>query len=138
DGFFIGGTLFDQVTPDMTIWKEEIFGPVLSVVRARNYSEAVETIGKHEYANGTAIFTRDGDTARAFAQDIEVGMVGVNVPTPGPMAFRASAGWQASLCGDHHMHGPEGVRFYPRMTAITTRWPTGMRTEAEFVMPTMR
>src|SRR5690606_23596133 len=122
DGFFIGASLFDNVTTDMTIWKEEIFGPVLSVVRAKNYSDAVEVIGKHEYANGTAVCTRDGDTARAFAQDIEVGMVGINVPIPVPMAFHSFGGWKASLFGDHHMHGPEGVRFYTRMKAITTRW----------------
>src|SRR5690606_12257387 len=138
NGFFIGGSLFDHVTPEMTIWKEEIFGPVLSVVRASNYSEAAEVVSRHEYGNGVAIFTRDGDAARAFAHDVEVGMVGVNIPIPVPMAFHSFGGWKASLFGDHHMHGPEGVRFYTRLKTITTRWPTGMRAEAEFVMPTMK
>ncbi|MCI4665970.1 MAG: CoA-acylating methylmalonate-semialdehyde dehydrogenase [Neomegalonema sp.] len=137
DGFFLGGSLFDRVTPDMTIWKEEIFGPVLSVVRAGSYDDAVDTIGKHEYGNGVAVFTRDGDAARAFAQDIEVGMVGVNVPIPVPMAFHSFGGWKNSLFGDHHMHGPEGVRFYTRLKTITTRWPTGVRNDAEFTMPTL-
>jgi malonate-semialdehyde dehydrogenase (acetylating)/methylmalonate-semialdehyde dehydrogenase len=136
-GYFIGGTLLDRVTPDMTVWTEEIFGPVLSVVRARSYAEAVDVVGRHEYGNGVAVFTRDGDAARAFAHDVEVGMVGVNVPIPVPMAFHSFGGWKASLFGDHHMHGPEGVRFYTRLKTITTRWPTGMRAEAEFVMPTM-
>jgi malonate-semialdehyde dehydrogenase (acetylating)/methylmalonate-semialdehyde dehydrogenase len=137
NGYFIGGTLLDDVTADMSVWKEEIFGPVLSVVRAKNYQEAVDLVGQHEYGNGVAVFTRDGDSARAFAHDIEVGMVGVNVPIPVPMAFHSFGGWKASLFGDHHMHGPEGVRFYTRLKTITTRWPTGMRSEAEFVMPTM-
>ncbi len=137
NGFFIGGTLFDNVTPDMTIWREEIFGPVLSVARVPDYAGAVDLISSHEYANGVAVFTRDGDTARAFSQDIEVGMVGVNVPIPVPMAFHSFGGWKASLFGDHHMHGPEGVRFYTRLKTVTTRWPTGMRTDPEFVMPTL-
>ncbi len=137
NGYFVGGSLFDGVTTDMTIWKEEIFGPVLSVARAANYAEAVDMVAKHEYGNGVAIFTRDGDAARAFAHEVEVGMVGVNVPIPVPMAFHSFGGWKASLFGDHHMHGPEGVRFYTRLKTITTRWPTGMRAEAEFVMPTM-
>jgi malonate-semialdehyde dehydrogenase (acetylating)/methylmalonate-semialdehyde dehydrogenase len=137
NGYFIGGSLFDRVTPDMTIWKDEIFGPVLSVARAPSYDAAVELVARHEYGNGVAVFTRDGDAARAFAHDIEVGMVGVNVPIPVPMAFHSFGGWKASLFGDHHMHGPEGVRFYTRLKTITTRWPTGMRAEAEFVMPTM-
>jgi malonate-semialdehyde dehydrogenase (acetylating)/methylmalonate-semialdehyde dehydrogenase len=137
NGYFIGGSLFDRVTPDMTIWKDEIFGPVLSVARAPSYDAAVDLVSRHEYGNGVAVFTRDGDAARAFAHDIEVGMVGVNVPIPVPMAFHSFGGWKASLFGDHHMHGPEGVRFYTRLKTITTRWPTGMRAEAEFVMPTM-
>jgi malonate-semialdehyde dehydrogenase (acetylating)/methylmalonate-semialdehyde dehydrogenase len=136
-GYFIGGSLFDNVTTDMTIWKEEIFGPVLSVARAANYQAAADMVAKHEYGNGVAVFTRDGDAARAFAHEVEVGMVGVNVPIPVPMAFHSFGGWKASLFGDHHMHGPEGVRFYTRLKTITTRWPTGMRAEAEFVMPTM-
>ena len=137
NGYFIGGTLLDEVTPDMTVWKEEIFGPVLAIARAANYQEAAELVAAHEYGNGVAIFTRDGDSARAFAHEVEVGMVGVNVPVPVPMAFHSFGGWKASLFGDHHMHGPEGVRFYTRLKTITTRWPTGMRAEAEFVMPTM-
>ena len=136
-GYYIGGTLFDRVTTDMAIWREEIFGPVLSVARARDYAAAVDMIGKHPYGNGVAIFTRDGDAARSFAHDIEVGMVGVNVPIPVPMAFHSFGGWKASLFGDHHMHGPEGVRFYTRLKTITTRWPTGVRSDPEFVMPTM-
>ena len=138
NGYFLGGTLFDHVTPDMTIYKEEIFGPVLSVVRRQELSTRRSTlINAHEYGNGTAIFTRDGDAARAFAHEIEVGMVGINVPIPVPMAFHSFGGWKASLFGDHHMHGPEGVRFYTRLKTITTRWPTGIRSDAEFVMPTM-
>ena len=136
-GYYIGGTLIDDVTPEMTIWKEEIFGPVLSVARRKSYDDAVELIQRHEYANGVAIFTRDGDAARTFGHDIEVGMVGVNVPIPVPMAFHSFGGWKASLFGDHHMHGPEGVRFYTRLKTITTRWPTGVRSDPEFVMPTM-
>ncbi len=117
--------------------RQTSFGPVLSVVRRKDYAAAVDLIHAHDYANGVAVFTRDGDAARTFAHDIEVGMVGVNVPIPVPMAFHSFGGWKASLFGDHHMHGPEGVRFYTRLKTITTRWPTGMRAEAEFVMPTM-
>ncbi|QDY70943.1 CoA-acylating methylmalonate-semialdehyde dehydrogenase [Qingshengfaniella alkalisoli] len=137
DGYYIGGTLIDNVTPDMTIWKDEIFGPVLSMVRRDSYQDAVDLIHDHSYANGVSVFTRDGDVARNFSQDIEVGMVGVNVPIPVPMAFYSFGGWKASLFGDHHMHGMEGVRFYTRMKTTTTRWPTGMRTDPEFVMPTL-
>ena len=136
-GYFLGGTLIDRVTPEMTIWKEEIFGPVLSVVRRDSYADAVALVQAHDYANGVAVFTRDGDSARRFAQEIEVGMVGINVPIPVPMAFHSFGGWKASLFGDHHMHGPEGIRFYTRLKAITTRWPSGPRTDPEFVMPTM-
>ncbi|MBV8096954.1 MAG: CoA-acylating methylmalonate-semialdehyde dehydrogenase [Acetobacteraceae bacterium] len=138
NGFFLGGTLFDHVTPEMTIYKEEIFGPVLSVVRSPDYDTAAELINKNEFGNGTAIFTRDGDTAREFAHQIQVGMVGINVPIPVPMAFHSFGGWKASLFGDHHMHGPEGVRFYTKLKTITSRWPTGIRGGADFVMPTMR
>jgi malonate-semialdehyde dehydrogenase (acetylating) / methylmalonate-semialdehyde dehydrogenase len=138
NGYFLGGSLFDRVTPEMTIWKEEIFGPVLSVVRARDYEEAAGVINAHEYANGTAIFTRDGDAAREFAHQIQVGMVGINIPIPVPMAFHSFGGWKGSLFGDHHMHGPEGVRFYTKLKTITSRWPTGIRAGADFVMPTMR
>lgn len=137
NGYFVGPTLIDQVTPEMTVWREEIFGPVLSVVRRKDYEDAVDLIQSHDYANGVAVFTRDGDAARNFSHDIEVGMVGVNVPIPVPMAFHSFGGWKQSLFGDHHMHGPEGVRFYTRLKTITTRWPTGVRSDPEFVMPTM-
>jgi malonate-semialdehyde dehydrogenase (acetylating)/methylmalonate-semialdehyde dehydrogenase len=138
DGFFLGGTLFDHVTTKMRIYKEEIFGPVLSMVRAPDYRTAAEMINDHEFGNGTAIFTRDGDAAREFAHQIQVGMVGINVPIPVPMAFHSFGGWKASLFGDHHMHGPEGVRFYTKVKTITSRWPTGIGRGSDFVMPTMR
>ena len=138
DGFFLGGCLFDNVTTGMTIYQEEIFGPVLCVVRVDSFAEAVEMINNHAFGNGTAIFTRDGDSAREFVHRIQVGMVGINVPLPVPMAFHSFGGWKASLFGDHHMHGPEGVRFYTRMKAVTSRWPTGIRAGAEFAMPTMK
>jgi malonate-semialdehyde dehydrogenase (acetylating)/methylmalonate-semialdehyde dehydrogenase len=136
-GYFIGGSLFDRVTPDMSIWRDEIFGPVLSVARAADYDKAVDLVHKHPYGNGVAIFTRDGDAARQFTQDIEVGMVGVNVPIPVPMAFHSFGGWKQSLFGDHHIHGPEGVRFYTRLKTVTTRWPEGVRTGSQYVMPTL-
>ncbi|TIC78855.1 CoA-acylating methylmalonate-semialdehyde dehydrogenase [Crenobacter intestini] len=135
-GFFLGPCLFDQVTPEMTIYREEIFGPVLAVVRVPDFESAVALINAHPYANGTSIFTRSGAAAREFSHRIQVGMVGVNVPIPVPMAFHSFGGWKASLFGDHHMHGPEGVRFYTRMKTITSRWPE--RLDAEFVMPTMK
>ncbi|MCA8881829.1 MAG: CoA-acylating methylmalonate-semialdehyde dehydrogenase [Rhodobacteraceae bacterium] len=138
NGYFVGPTLIDHVTPEMTVWREEIFGPVLSVVRRKDYAAAVDLIQSHDYANGVAVFTRDGDAARSFAHEIEVGMVGVNVPIPVPMAFHSFGGWKASLFGDHHMHGPEGIRFYTRLKTITTRWPkSGVRLESTFAMPTM-
>ena len=137
DGYYLGATLFDRVTSDMSIYREEIFGPVLCLLRAKNYDEAVKLINEHEFGNGTAIFTRDGDAARDFAHTIEVGMVGINVPIPVPMAFHSFGGWKNSLFGDHHMHGPEGVRFYTKLKTITTRWPTGIRSGMDFVMPTM-
>jgi len=137
NGFFIGGSLFDRVTPDMSIWREEIFGPVLSVARASDYDAAVDLVHQHPYGNGVAIFTRDGDAARQFTQDIEVGMVGVNVPIPVPMAFHSFGGWKQSLFGDHHIHGPEGIRFYTRLKTVTTRWPKGVRAGSEYVMPTL-
>ncbi|PMR70278.1 CoA-acylating methylmalonate-semialdehyde dehydrogenase [Halomonas heilongjiangensis] len=137
EGFFLGGSLFDHVTPQMRIYREEIFGPVLGIVRVDSWEEALDLINAHEYANGTAIFTRDGDAARRFAHRIEVGMVGVNVPIPVPMAFHSFGGWRNSLFGDHHLHGPEGVRFYTRLKTITSRWPTGIRAGADYVMPTM-
>jgi malonate-semialdehyde dehydrogenase (acetylating) / methylmalonate-semialdehyde dehydrogenase len=137
NGFYMGGCLFDRVEPRMRIWQEEIFGPVLSVVRAPDFASAVEMVNRHEYGNGVAIFTRDGDAARSFAEQVNIGMVGVNVPIPVPMAFHSFGGWKRSLFGDHHMHGPEGVRFYTKQKAVTSRWPTGLRAGAEFKMPTM-
>ena len=136
-GYFMGGSIFDKVTPEMEIYKNEIFGPVLSVVRAPDYESATKMVNDHEYGNGTAIFTRDGDAARHFASSIKIGMVGVNVPIPVPMAFHSFGGWKRSLFGDHHMHGPEGVRFYTKMKTITSRWPTGIRSGAEFSIPTL-
>jgi malonate-semialdehyde dehydrogenase (acetylating)/methylmalonate-semialdehyde dehydrogenase len=138
NGYFVGPTLFDNVKRGMRIYEEEIFGPVLCVVRAESYAEAVQMINEHEYGNGTAIFTRDGDTARQFCEEIQVGMVGVNVPIPVPMAFHSFGGWKRSLFGPLHMHGPDGVRFYTRMKTVTARWPTGLRAGAEFSMPTMK
>lgn len=122
NGYFLGGTLFDRVTRDMTIYREEIFGPVLSVVRAQTYDEAADLINTNEYGNGTAIFTRDGDTARAFADRIEVGMVGINVPLPVPVAYHSFGGWKKSAFGDHAIYGPEGVHFYTRLKTVTSRW----------------
>ncbi len=136
-GFFVGGTLFDRVTTDMKIYREEIFGPVLSVVRAPDYGTAVDMINAHEYGNGTAIFTRDGDAAREFASKIQVGMVGINVPIPVPVAYHSFGGWKRSLFGDMSVHGPEGVRFYTKLKTISARWPTGIRSGAEYVMPTL-
>jgi malonate-semialdehyde dehydrogenase (acetylating)/methylmalonate-semialdehyde dehydrogenase len=138
DGFFLGGCLFDKVTSVMRIYREEIFGPVLCVVRVPDFDTACQLVNAHEYGNGTAIFTRDGDCARQYAQQVQVGMVGINVPIPVPMAFHSFGGWKRSLFGPLHMHGPDGVRFYTRMKTITARWPTGIRAGAEFSMPTMK
>ena len=135
DGYFLGGCLFDHVKPEMRIYREEIFGPVLVVVRVASYEEALALVNSHEYGNGTAIFTRDGDAARDYVNRVQVGMVGVNVPIPVPSAFHSFGGWKASLFGDHHVYGPEGVRFYTRLKAVTTRWPTSIRAGAQFVMP---
>ncbi|MDX1513293.1 MAG: CoA-acylating methylmalonate-semialdehyde dehydrogenase [Gammaproteobacteria bacterium] len=137
-GYFIGGCLFDNVKPEMKIYKEEIFGPVLSVVRARDYEEALKLVNDHEYGNGAAIFTRDGDAARDFTTRAKIGMVGVNVPIPVPTAYHSFGGWKRSLFGDHHMHGPEGVRFYTRLKTITQRWPSGIRSGADFSIPQTR
>ena len=137
-GFFMGPCLFDRVAPEMTIYREEIFGPVLSVVRVPDFEAALALIHSHHYANGVSLFTRDGDTAREFSRRVQVGMVGVNIPIPVPMAFHSFGGWKDSLFGEHHIHGPEGVRFYTRYKAITQRWPQGIRSGAEFVMPTMK
>jgi malonate-semialdehyde dehydrogenase (acetylating)/methylmalonate-semialdehyde dehydrogenase len=142
NGFFLGGNLFDHVTPAMRIYREEIFGPVLVVLRVPTLKAAIDLVNSHEYANGTAIFTRDGGAARAFVQGIEVGMVGVNVPIPVPMAFMSFGGWRRSSFADHAMHGMEGVRFYTRLKTVTSRWPDfdeGRGSgNAEFVMPTMK
>jgi malonate-semialdehyde dehydrogenase (acetylating)/methylmalonate-semialdehyde dehydrogenase len=135
-GFFLGGCLFDGVRPDMRIYREEIFGPVLCVVRVPDFAAAVDLINGHEFANGTAIFTRSGHAAREFAARIAVGMVGVNVPIPVPMAFHSFGGWKRSLFGDHAVHGPEGVRFYTRLKTVTGRWPDDPVGGASFVMPT--
>jgi malonate-semialdehyde dehydrogenase (acetylating)/methylmalonate-semialdehyde dehydrogenase len=137
DGFFLGATLFDKVKPSMRIYREEIFGPVLSVVRVADFESALTIVNEHEYGNGTAIFTRDGDAARVFSSRVKAGMVGVNVPIPVPMAFHSFGGWKRSLFGDHYVHGPEGVRFYTRLKTITERWPTGIRKGAEFKMPVL-
>ena len=138
NGFYIGGCLFDNVTEKMRIYKEEIFGPVLSVIRVKDFNSAVDLINNHEYGNGTTIFTRDGDSARSFTNKIKVGMVGVNIPIPVPMAFHSFGGWKRSLFGDHHMHGLEGVRFYTKLKTITSRWPSGIKDNPEFIMPTMK
>jgi malonate-semialdehyde dehydrogenase (acetylating)/methylmalonate-semialdehyde dehydrogenase len=137
-GFFLGGCLFDEVKPEMRIYREEIFGPVLSVVRVPDFEDAVKLVNDHEYGNGVAIFTRDGDAAREFTNRIQIGMVGINVPIPVPMAFHSFGGWKRSLFGDMAVHGMEGVRFYTRLKTVTARWPTGIRAGAEYVMPTMR
>jgi len=136
-GFFLGGSLFDRVTPDMRIYKEEIFGPVLCVVRVPDFASALTLVNDHEYGNGTAIFTRDGQVAREFAHRVQVGMIGINVPIPVPMAFHSFGGWKNSLFGDHHAHGPEGVRFYTRQKAVTQRWLASEGSRGpEFAMPT--
>ena len=138
NGFYIGGCLFDHVNKDMRIYKEEIFGPVLSVVRVKTFDEATKLINEHEYGNGVSIYTRDGDVGRTFASKIQVGMVGINVPIPVPMAFHSFGGWKRSLFGDSGMHGAEGVKFYTKLKTITSRWPSGIRSNPEFVMPTMK
>lgn len=138
NGFFLGGCLFDRVMPSMSIYRDEIFGPVLGVSRVKTFEEALALVNGHEFGNGCCIFTRDGDSAREFASRVQIGMVGINVPIPVPMAFHSFGGWKNSLFGDHHMHGPEGVRFYTRYKTITQRWPAGIRAGAEFVMPTMK
>src|SRR6266576_2210449 len=138
NGFFMGGSVFDEVKPEMRIYKEEIFGPVLSVSLADTFDEATKLASYHEYGNGVAIFTRDGDAAREFASRVQIGMVGVNVPIPVPMAFHSFGGWKRSLFGDMAVYGTEGVRFYTRLKTVTARWPTGIRAGAEYVMPTMR
>jgi malonate-semialdehyde dehydrogenase (acetylating)/methylmalonate-semialdehyde dehydrogenase len=138
NGFFMGGCLFDEVTPNMRIYKEEIFGPVLSVVRAMDYEEALRLPSEHDYGNGVAIFTRDGDTAHDFTRRVEVGMVGVNFAIPVPLAYYTFGGWKRSGFGDLNQHGPDSVRFYTKTKTVTARWPSGVKEGAEFVIPTMK
>ena len=138
NGYYIGGCLFDHATKDMKIYKEEIFGPVLSVVRAKNFDDALKLVNDHEFGNGASIFTRDGDSGRTFSSKAKIGMIGINIPIPVPMAFHSFGGWKRSLFGDQHMHGPEGVRFYTKLKTMTSRWPSGSRSDADFVMPTMK
>jgi malonate-semialdehyde dehydrogenase (acetylating)/methylmalonate-semialdehyde dehydrogenase len=138
NGFYLGGSLFDRVTPAMRIYREEIFGPVLSVVRAADYDAALRLANEHEYGNGVAIFTRDGDAARDFASRVNVGMVGINVPIPVPLAYYTFGGWKRSGFGDLNQHGPDGIRFYTRTKTVTSRWPSGIRSGVEFSIPTMK
>jgi malonate-semialdehyde dehydrogenase (acetylating)/methylmalonate-semialdehyde dehydrogenase len=138
NGNFIGGCLFDDVKPNMRIYKEEIFGPVLSVVRAKDYEEALRLPSEHEYGNGVSIFTRDGDAARDFVSRVQVGMVGVNFAIPVPLAYHTFGGWKRSGFGDLNQHGPDSVRFYTKTKTVTQRWPTGTKAGAEFVIPTMK
>ncbi len=136
NGFFVGPTIFDNVTKEMQIYKNEIFGPVLSVVRAKNYQEALNLINEHQFGNGTSIYTSDGEISRHFTTNSKIGMVGVNVPIPVPMAFHSFGGWKQSLFGDHAMHGSEGVRFYTKLKTVTSRWPNSIKKGPEFIMPT--
>jgi malonate-semialdehyde dehydrogenase (acetylating)/methylmalonate-semialdehyde dehydrogenase len=138
NGNFMGGCLFDDVKPHMRIYKEEIFGPVLSVVRAKDYEEAVRLPSEHDYGNGVAIFTRDGDTARDFTNRVNVGMVGVNFAIPVPLAYHTFGGWKRSIFGDLNQHGPDSIRFYTKTKTVTARWPSGLKEGAEFVIPTMK
>ena len=138
NGYYMGGCLFDKVKKNMKIYKEEIFGPVLSVVRVNNFEDALALVNDHEFGNGVSIFTRDGDVGRTFSSRAKIGMVGINIPIPVPMAFHSFGGWKRSLFGDQHMHGPEGVRFYTKLKTITSRWPDGIKSDPEFVMPTMK
>jgi malonate-semialdehyde dehydrogenase (acetylating)/methylmalonate-semialdehyde dehydrogenase len=138
NGNFMGGCLFDAVTPEMRIYKEEIFGPVLCVVRAGDYEEAVRLPSEHDYGNGVAIFTRDGDTARDFTERVNVGMVGVNFAIPVPLSYHTFGGWKRSSFGDLNQHGPDSIRFYTKTKTVTSRWPSGTREGIEFVIPTMR
>ncbi|SUC48143.1 Methylmalonate-semialdehyde dehydrogenase [acylating] [Providencia stuartii] len=140
NGYFVGPTLFDNVTPDMDIYKDEIFGPVLAIVRVPDFETGLKLINQHEYGNGTAIFTRDGETAREFQENVMAGMVGINIPIPVPMAFHSFGGWKRSIFGPLNVHGNDGVRFYTRMKTVTSRWPASVRLEhheSSFTMPTM-
>ena len=136
-GYFVGPTLFDNVTTDMSIYTDEIFGPVLTIVRAKDFEEALSLPNEHEYGNGVAIFTRDGDAAREFVSRVEVGMVGVNVPIPVPIAYHTFGGWKKSGFGDLNQHGPESIKFYSKVKTVTQRWPSGIKDGADFNIPTM-
>jgi malonate-semialdehyde dehydrogenase (acetylating)/methylmalonate-semialdehyde dehydrogenase len=139
NGYYLGGSLFDRVRPDMKSYQDEIFGPVLQVTRAQDFDEAIALPSQHQYGNGVSIFTRDGDAAREFASRVKVGMVGVNVPIPVPLAYHTFGGWKRSAFGDVNQHGPEGVRFFTRIKTVTQRWPKGgVREHADFVIPTMK
>ena len=138
EGFWLGPTLFDRVTPDMTLYTDEIFGPVLCIVRAHDYEEALRLPSEHEYGNGVAVFTRDGDTARDFVSRVQVGMVGVNVPIPVPVAYHTFGGWKRSGFGDLNQHGPASIQFYTKVKTVTQRWPSGIKNGAEFSIPTMK
>ena len=138
NGHFVGPTLFDNVKKNMKIYEEEIFGPVLSIIRAENYEEALSLVNDHKFGNGTSIYTSDGEISRHFTSNAQIGMVGVNVPIPVPMAFHSFGGWKRSLFGDSAMHGMEGIKFYTKLKTITSRWPSGIRSNAEFVMPTTK
>jgi malonate-semialdehyde dehydrogenase (acetylating) / methylmalonate-semialdehyde dehydrogenase len=137
NGFFLGPTLFDHVKPGMSIYQDEIFGPVLVVLRAETFTEAIDLVNRNPYGNGTALFTASGGAARRFEDEVEVGMVGINVPIPVPMAFFSFGGWKQSLFGDLHVHGSEGVKFYTRTKAVTSRWPADDAGPSGFIMPTM-
>ncbi|HEJ9056860.1 TPA: CoA-acylating methylmalonate-semialdehyde dehydrogenase [Serratia fonticola] len=137
EGYYVGGTLFDNVQPDMRIYREEIFGPVLGIVRVADYQTAIDTVNSHEFGNGSAIFTNNGHYARQFVHEVQAGMVGVNVPVPVPMAFHSFGGWKRSVFGALNVHGTDGVRFYTRMKTATARWPTGQQTVSEYSMPTL-
>ena len=137
-GFFVGATLFDRVTPEMSIYQQEIFGPVLGIVRVPDFASAVALINAHEFCNGVSCFTSDGGVARAFARTIKVGMVGINVPIPVPMAWHSFGGWKRSLFGDHHAYGEEGIRFYSRYKSVMQRWPDSIAKGPEFSMPTAK
>ncbi len=136
NGYFVGPTLFDNVSPEMDIYKDEIFGPVLSVVRVKNYEDALKLVNDHKFGNGTSIYTSDGEVSRHFTTNSKIGMVGVNVPIPVPMAFHSFGGWKQSLFGDHSMHGSEGVKFYTKLKTVTSRWPNSIKSGPEFKMPT--
>ncbi|TAK12833.1 MAG: aldehyde dehydrogenase family protein, partial [Rhizorhabdus sp.] len=137
DGFFVGPTLFDRVTTAMTTYKEEIFGPVLQIVRAKSFEEAVALPSEHSYGNGVALFTRNGHVAREFTARVQVGMVGINVPIPVPVAYHSFGGWKRSGFGDHNQYGMEGIRFYTRVKTVTQRWPDGGAGDSAFIIPTM-